>query len=171
MHIDSQHTSELAKKTIRSKPTASAGSNTTLELRSNLSSRDLDPARSKLPFKERLCPGMVVSYVLPLERAEALGLPDGLKLAVLLCPTEAIQGNAKDALGKVVNPRENGHINPGKSGVDNGGRYLCAPLTPGQTADAYELNLWRQIVIDVDSMDVEVHLEYDAATRYYYVSV
>lgn len=136
-----------------------------------MSSRDLDPARSKLPFKERLRPGMVVSYVMPLERGAALGLPDGLKLAVLLCPAEAIQGSAKDALGKVVNLRENGHVNTGKSDADDGGRYLCALLTPGQTADAYELNLWRQIVIDVDSMNIEVHLEYDAATRYYYVSV
>lgn len=136
-----------------------------------MSSRDLDPARSKLAFKERLLPGMVVSYVTQLERGAALGVPDGLKLAVLLCPAEAIRGSAKDALGKVVNPREIGHVDTGKSGADNGGRYLCALLTPGQTADAYELNLWRQIVIGVDSMNVEVHLEYDAATRYYYVSV
>ena len=88
---------------------------------------------------------------MPIERDAALGLPDGLKLAVLLCLAEAIQGSAKDALGKVVNPRENEHVNTGKSGADNGGRYLCALLTPGQTADAYELNLWRQIVIDIDS--------------------
>ncbi|TVY21755.1 Diatom spindle kinesin-1 [Lachnellula arida] len=171
MHNDSQQNSELSKKTIRSKPTASAEPNTTLELKSRMSSRDLDPAPSKLPFKERLRPGMVVSYVMPLERGAALGLPNDPKLAVLLCPEEAIQGSAKDALGEAVNPGEDGNVNTGKSGADNGDRYLCALLMPGQTPDAYELNLWRQIVVDVNSMDAEVHLEYDAATRYYYVSV
>ncbi|TVY92818.1 Diatom spindle kinesin [Lachnellula willkommii] len=171
MHNDSQQNSEPSKKTIRSKPTTSTEPNTTLELKSRMSSRDLDPAPSKLPFKERLRPGMVVSYVMPLERGAALGLPNDPKLAVLLCPEEAIQGSSKDALGEVVNPGEDGNVNTGKSGADNGDRYLCALLMPGQTPDAYELNLWRQIVIDVNSMDAEVHLEYDATTRYYYFSV
>ncbi|KAL3417246.1 kinesin motor domain-containing protein [Phlyctema vagabunda] len=170
MHIDSQHTSELSKKAIRSKPTASAELDTILGLRSTMSSQDLDPARSNLPFKERLRPGIVVSYVISPEHGAALSVPDGLKLAVLLCPVEAIQGSAKDSLGKVINPRESGHGNLERSNVELGGRYLCSLLTPGQTANAYELNLWKQIVIGANSMNSEVHLEYDAATRYYYVS-
>jgi kinesin family protein 2/24 len=136
-----------------------------------MSSRDLDNSRSNLSFRERLRPGMVVSFVIPPERGAALGLPDGLKLAALLSPTETIQGSAKDTFGNLINPKEDGHTNTVKRAADNGGRYLCALLTPGLTAGAYELNLWRQIVIKVDSMDAEVHLEYDAATRYYYVSV
>ncbi|TVY56771.1 Diatom spindle kinesin-1 [Lachnellula cervina] len=165
MHIDSQQNSEASKMTVISKPSASAEPKTTPELKSRMSSRDLVSTPSNLPFKERLRPGMTVSYVMPLEHDAAPGLPNGLKLVILLCPAEAIQGSAKDALGEVVNR------NAGNSGVDNSGRYLCALLTPGQTADSYVLNLWRQIVIEVSSMDVEVHLEYDAATRYYYVSV
>ena len=89
----------------------------------------------------------------------------------VFCPAEAIQTTAKDAVEKVDNPGETEHVNTGKSSADNGGRYLCALLTPGQSADAYELSLWRQVVIDVDWMDAEVHTEYNAATRYYYISV
>jgi kinesin family protein 2/24 len=146
MHIDSQH-NEQKPKSVGNFALFPEGSN---------SSRDLDPTRSKLPFKDRFRPGMVVGFSIPQNHEAAHGLPEGRKLAVLLCPAEAFSGSAKEY---------------GEHTALDGRRYSCALLVPGQTDDAYELNLWRQIVIDVDSMDTEVHVEYDSATRYYYVSV
>lgn len=67
-------------------------------------------------------------------------------------------------------------VNPPSSfanGVHSKGtsQYLCASVVPGQIAEAYELDLWRQLAINVDWMDKEIILEYDAGTRYYYISV
>ncbi|EEY19590.1 conserved hypothetical protein [Verticillium alfalfae VaMs.102] len=56
-------------------------------------------------------------------------------------------------------------------GADEGqaqGRYTCARVTPGFMPNAFEVNLWRQVVVPVERMVAEVLLEYDVATRYYY---
>jgi kinesin family protein 2/24 len=114
---------------------------------------------------------MIVSWNQLPGRGLALSMSDGLKLAVVLCPVEAVQGIVKDILGNVVNPTESGHTYAKVNGTDSNARYLCALVTPGLTAEAYELNLWQQVVIDVGMMGKEVFLEYDAGTRYYYISV
>jgi kinesin family protein 2/24 len=142
-----------------------------LGLTSRLSSRDLDPTATAVTFKERIRPGMVVSWNKPPGLDLALSMPDDLKLAVVLCRVEAVQGTVKDVLGNVVNPTEGGHTDTKVNGTDSGARYLCGLVTPGLMAEAYELNLWRQIVIDVGTMEKEVILDYDAGTRYYYISV
>jgi kinesin family protein 2/24 len=170
MHIDLQHNNELSKMTTTSKQPSPA-SNSTLLLKSRVSSREANSARSDLPFKDRLRPGIVVSYSVSPEREAALGLPDGIKLAVLLCPAEAADGDSKDVSGHAVNSKEAERLKNGENGVTNNRRYLCALMVSGQADDTYELSLWRQIVIDVGSMDKEIHMEYDSATRYYYVAV
>lgn len=142
-----------------------------LGLTSRLSSRDLDPTATAVPFKERIRPGMVVSWDQSPGRDHALSMPGDLKLAVVLCPVEAVQGTVKGVLGNVVNPTESEHTDTKVNGTDRGARYLCGLVTLGQMAEAYELNLWQQIVIDVGMMESEVILEYDAGTRYYYISV
>jgi len=173
MHIDSQLVSDPLN------PAASNTSESTesdtmlgrLGLTSRLSSRDLDPSATTVPFKERIRPGMIVSWNQPPDRDLALSMPDSLKLASILCPVEAVQGTVKDVLGNVVNPTESELTDTKDNGTESGARYLCALVIPGPMAEAYELNLWRQIVIDVGMMDKEVFLEYDAGTRYYYISV
>jgi kinesin family member 2/24 len=131
----------------------------------------LDPSATTAPFKERIRPGMIVSWNQPPGRDLALNMPDDLKLGVVLCPVEAIQGTVKDVLGNVVNTTESEHTDTKENVIDSGARYLCALVMPALMAEAYELNLWRQIVIDVGMMDKEVFLEYDVGTRYYYISV
>ncbi|KAM0276618.1 hypothetical protein ACHAQH_006575 [Verticillium albo-atrum] len=53
-------------------------------------------------------------------------------------------------------------------GAEGEGRYNCARVTPGFMPNAFEVGLWRQVVVPVERMEAEVLLEYDVATRYYY---
>jgi kinesin family protein 2/24 len=142
-----------------------------LTLTNRLSSRDLDPTATAVPFVERIRPGMVISWNQLPGSDLTLKMPDKVKLAVVLCPAEAVQQTVKDILGNIVNPSASEHTITTEKGIGTRTRYLCALLTPALMAEAYELNLWRQIVIDVGMMDKEVFLEYDAGTRYYYISV
>lgn len=169
MHIDSQH---LGDKLNIPAPSAGAsmGPNTILGLKSRTSSRDLDPAGTAVPFKERIRPGMVVSWNEPSGPGSALRVLDGLKLAVVLCPVDAVPRIVKEALGNVRNSTDSAHADTRDKGTSGSVHYLCALVTPGLTAEAYELNMWRQIVVAVDSIEKEVFLEYDAGTRYYYIS-
>lgn len=137
-----------------------------------LSSRDLDPTSTEVPFKERLRPGMVVSWNEPHVSSSAVDVPGSPKLAVILCPVEAVLGTVKDVHGNLVNPTDSSPDDTeDNNGTRSGAKYLCALVTPAVMADAYDLNLWRQIVVDVSVMEKEVLLEYDAATRYYYTSL
>ncbi|EGY16470.1 hypothetical protein VD0002_g519 [Verticillium dahliae] len=56
----------------------------------------------------------------------------------------------------------------GADGARAQGRYTCARVTPGFMPNAFEVCLWRQVVVPVERMVAEVLLEYDVATRYYY---
>ncbi|CAJ2499621.1 Uu.00g024740.m01.CDS01 [Anthostomella pinea] len=59
-----------------------------LGLPGNPSSRDLDPTRTSVSFKERIRPGMVVSWKQSTGRDLALDTPDEPNLAAVLCPAE-----------------------------------------------------------------------------------
>lgn len=93
---------------------------------------------------------MVVAFSTP--PAAAI---DGAKLAVILCPAGAIPSGS--------------HSEGDKS--RDGEQYLCAQVMPGFMPNAYELHMWQQVIVDVTMMSKEVILEYDVATRYYYMSV
>ncbi|KAK6069433.1 kinesin motor domain-containing protein [Seiridium cupressi] len=170
MHIDFQHvgnTSAPRTATASKYPIQSGTRSSTEEAPGRNSSRDLNSSATEMPFKERIRPGMVVSWNGSSEHCSALRLPEGLKLAVILCPAESV----KDTLINVIDLADNEHAKAKETGKQGIIRYLCALLTPGLMAEAYELNLWRQIIIDVNMMEGEVILEYDAGTRYYYISV
>ena len=108
-----------------------------------LSSRDPDPQVAGVPFRQRIRPGMAVKWHPASDRA----LP--ASLALILSPRDG-DGTAK---------------------AGSCSQYLCASVTPGLTPGAYEVNLWHQILVDVDAMEHEVILEYDTATRYYHLSI
>lgn len=112
--------------------------------------------KENLPqFKERIRPGMAVRWTAHRYASMASSKHN---LAVVLCPENAAGEHARDVLGKRIN-----------NGASQ--RYLCALVIPGTLAEAYEVNLWRQVVLDVNEMEAEVRLEYDPATRYYHISV
>ncbi|KAL3418503.1 kinesin motor domain-containing protein [Phlyctema vagabunda] len=163
MHIDSQRkpasntsdTTELGKILSR------------LGLTNATSSRDLNPTTTAMLFKERIRPGMVVSWSLPTNDTSesSSSKQKDLQLALILCPTKANYAYAKTFFENVVDVAES----QADFGTDTYERWLCALVTPSRMDGAYELKMWQQIVISVNMMDKEVLLEYDAGTRYYHI--
>jgi kinesin family protein 2/24 len=161
MHVDSQRAGDKSN-TTQSNSNGSTDPETILA-RLASSSRDSNPIASEIPFKERIRPSMVVSWNEPPGHDFKIDIPGDIKLATILCPVAAVQETVNGAFDQALDLTG--------SDMSGGTRYLCALITPGQMPDAYELNLWRQIIIDVSMMENEVILEYDAGTRYYYMSV
>lgn len=127
------------------------------------SSRELDTNMATLPFEQRVRPGMVVSWTPPPDFP--LGLPGGMNLAMVLCPANAAGHGARNLLGDLIDSSSVGQDETKAKA------YLCALIMPGIMSETYEVNLWRQVDIEVGSMNAEVCLEYDPATRYYYIAV
>ncbi|KAK3317300.1 P-loop containing nucleoside triphosphate hydrolase protein [Cercophora scortea] len=125
------------------------------------SSADPEPDSATIPFKERIRPGMVVSIV-PLAAGVFGGYAlSGKSFVLVLCPAAAVGERVRDMAGEQVNPG---------SGTQTD-RYLCALVLPGFMPGSYGVSLWRQCVVGLEEMEGEVLMEYDAATRYYYMTV
>ena len=153
LHVDSQK--------AKSAPSSSAAD---LEGEIQLdrsSSKDPDPRSIAIPFKERIRPGMAVSWNPP--AGSPMALP-GMNMVVVLSAASAVGEDVRDALGTKVKTGE------GATG-EKEMRYLCAMVTPAVMSEAYGIHLWRQVVVDVEAMEAEVFLEYDIATRYYYLTI
>lgn len=103
------------------------------------------------PFDERVCPGMVV-------RLKA-ALPEmfGHRMVVIL-------SRASFASPYVRGDRL-------EDAASGGERYIAAVLFPGLMPSTYVMNLWKQVVVDVNMMEAEVVLEYEWGTRSYHVGV
>lgn len=95
----------------------------------------------KEPFQTRLRPGMVVQLKQPHPLYPA-------RRVALLCPEGAFDGNLGDSK-----------------------KYICAEVNPGFIADSYTIALEYQNMVSIDDMEREVLLEFDPATRYYFVNV
>ncbi|KAK2004332.1 P-loop containing nucleoside triphosphate hydrolase protein, partial [Colletotrichum falcatum] len=160
LHVDSQKsgTKPPEVKIPGDSPAEGAGRKSAVDQQVLSSSADPDPKAAETPFKERIRPGMVVRWSPP--PTFSLGI-DGMNMAVVLSPRSAVRPNVRDVSGELINDASKGE----------GDEYLCAMVLPGFMADSYELSMWRQVVVDVDQMEAEVLLEYDAATRYYYMTV
>lgn len=157
LHVDSQRGS-LANLTLDSKTTKDQTRWKDLLAAKHSSSRDLASEENTPPFKERIRPGMVVRWAPP---ADYPVFAPKQNLAVVLCPQNAVGERVQDVLGNKVN----------EEAIPDRQRYLCALVLPAASEDAYSVSLWRQVVIDVDEMEAEVLLEYDVATRHYYIAV
>jgi kinesin family protein 2/24 len=114
-------------------------------------SRDPNPRAAKIPFKQRLRPGMVV-------KCKPHMLSSYQDMAIILCPAGALPSASKDSQGKGAREEQED-------------KYLCAMVYPGILPGSHQVSLWHQMVVDVDWMEKEVLLEYDAATRYYFAMV
>ncbi|OLN86643.1 Diatom spindle kinesin-1 [Colletotrichum chlorophyti] len=156
LHVDSQ---KPGSKKVESKNEAEKGAQgrTTVVKQEILSSSaDPDPEASDIPFKQRIRPGMVVRWNPP--PTIPLQIP-GLNMVVVLSRHTAVGATARDFDGHLVKD------------AGDGEKYLCALVLPGFMPDSYELSIWRHVVVDVDQMEAEMLLEYDVATRYYYLNL
>ncbi|KAI7772882.1 hypothetical protein LA080_014628 [Diaporthe eres] len=163
LHIDSQRASQQSDgpSAVESDEPDTIFGHLTMAERSY--SRELDPKLASLPLKVRIRPGMVVSWTPPPNFP--LGLPGGMNLAMVLCPADAAGGAAKNVFGSQV-----GSADADQEDAEVKG-YLCSLIMPGLMSETYEMNLWRQVVVETGAMNAEVCLEYDPATRYYYIAV
>lgn len=169
MHVDSQRTGGSSTPIMSNSGDSTElkhGQSQTGSKRS--SSRPVDPSAARVPFKDRIRSGMVVSWSEVPSRPNANTSAD-LNLAIVLCPADSNTCNGAEVPKTAVNPQsaERAKTGPRKSRS----QYLCARVVPGSSAGAYEVSLWEQVILDVDMMQKEVILEYDAGTRYYYISV
>ncbi|KAF2801423.1 diatom spindle kinesin 1 [Mytilinidion resinicola] len=107
------------------------------------------------PFATRIRPGMFVRY----NPSHPTGLDTNI--ATILCPDWAVETKVKDYYGKEV------------KGMKGEGerRYLCAMVAPSIMPGAWELDLARQCVVEVREMEAEVLMEWDVATRYWFMTV
>ena len=107
---------------------------------------------------------MVVQYTPKAEYAAfATNSERGKGYAMVMCPVSAVDGRVRDVKGTVVNPTEGG------KGEEGG--YLCAMVAPAVLPGSFGIAVWRQVVVGGGEMEEEVLMEWDEATRYYYLTV
>ncbi|KAJ5980433.1 hypothetical protein N7481_007731 [Penicillium waksmanii] len=150
LHLDSQR-----KQSTKTSNKQGAKSDPQDPLSSSLSSRD-PSKKTGILFTDRIRPGMAVLWNPP---AYFPYRHEEQNMVVVLCPLHAASENVNDVMGHKVQPFQN---------LES--KFLCALALPGPMGQSYEVHLWRQAVVPVQQMLSEVVLEYDPATRYYYVS-
>ena|SRR5688572_29713924 len=136
-----------------------------LSVQDKSTSRHPDPQIAKLPFKERIRPGMVVSWTQRYGEND-VRLANPFNMAVVLCPASAAGPHAVDLTDKNVKAQAEE-----EDAGEESKKWLCAYVNPGLLHESYEVQIWRQTVMSVDQMDAEVLLEYDPGTRYYFITL
>ena len=148
-------------------------------------SADPDRDASAIPFKQRIRPGMVVQHTPPNYFFGMNNLPEGKNFALVLCPVSAVPEGTCDLAGNLVRVDDErkggdggGGKNDGKGGEGGGGggggggkKWLAAVVLPAIMAGTYTVHMWKHLVVGEDEMDAEVLMEYDEATRVYYMIV
>ena len=109
------------------------------------------------PFKERLRPGMVVRYRrgADVEREE--------EFAMVVCPGAIIAADDRRFHGL------DGGVGGGR--IDMAQGVLCSVVERAVLKNSFLVNVWQHVVISVDEMEAEAILQYDPATRYYFLDV
>lgn len=188
LHIDSQRAlaSSAGKTAIRQQQQQKGGgeggglpgnNNITTGWADQLDcSADPDPDAGAVPFRQRIRPGMVVSWTPPAEYAAFAQA--GKAYAMVMCPAQAAGARARDVLGnrvadKVITNESEGGGDSNRSGgdADENNAYLCTVVMPSLPPGSYVISPWRQVVVKAEEMEAEVFLEWDEATRYYYMTV
>lgn len=169
MHVDSQRAAATATPSSSIKPSGTStpvdgniAAATVSRIALLDSSADPDPDAAGIPFKERIRPGMVVSWRPPAEYA-AFAVGDKA-YAMVMCPVQAVGERVRDAKGVLVNPAHG-------EAEAKGEKYLCAAVFPALLPGSFSIALWRQVVVRIEEMEAEVLMEWDEATRYYYMTV
>ena len=113
--------------------------------------------RASIPFQHRLLPGMFV-------RMRTYN-PQHQEISMILSP--------EDAFPPFDPPLPTNRPRSGDSNWDevNKRRFIVAAVTPGLFHDSWVLQIQHLKVISIGEMVAEVNLEWDGASRYYYVKI
>jgi kinesin family protein 2/24 len=116
-----------------------------------------DAAKPTIPFQDRLRTGMFVRA----SKSQLQGAKEATRIVMLMCPEGALLSTAKGA-----------HKYPSRRGGNWGdGRYVCANVKAATAVEgAFEVDVQRQIVVTIADMEEELRIDYDSATRYYYLA-
>ncbi|KAK1757109.1 hypothetical protein QBC47DRAFT_342142 [Echria macrotheca] len=166
LHVDSQRaTAATAPSTTKSAFTPSSSTAAADPEMSRLerlaSSADPEPDSSAIPFRDRIRPGMVIAYrpdTVPFQGAQF----GARNYAMVMAPAVSLGDRVCDIRGNRVNTQQTSDDKP---------KYLCAIFTPGLMTGSFTLHVWHQVVIGVDEMEDEALMEFDYATRYFYLTV
>ncbi|KAH8667607.1 diatom spindle kinesin 1 [Tricladium varicosporioides] len=101
------------------------------------------------PFHERLRPGMFIR-IKPTKPGQVY-----IPIVMVMSPASGFEG----ATGT------NGEENSKKAG------YICCIVMPSPMKNAYELDVRHQSIFKIEEMDKELLMEYDQATRYYFLTI
>ncbi|KAF7538882.1 hypothetical protein G7Z17_g12549 [Cylindrodendrum hubeiense] len=113
-------------------------------------SQEPDPGIRWMPWRQRIRPGMFVSWDPP--SGHPLAQP-GKNFVVVMAP--------------VPGTEIQGDLEP-DSPENIASRWLCADIVLNSASKGYEVQMWQHAQIDVDQMSAEVIFEYDVAARLYY---
>jgi kinesin family protein 2/24 len=115
-------------------------------------------AKPTVPFQDRLRTGMFVRA----SKSQLQGAHETSRIVMLLCPEGALLSTARGA-----------HKYPSRRGGKWGeGRYICAIVKAATAVEgAFEIDVHRQMIVTVADMEEELRIEYDSASRYYYITV
>jgi len=103
----------------------------------------LPKERNRTPFQDRIKPGMFV------RRVQSVFKLEGGDIVMIMSPS-----------------RREDFAEGG-----DGRQFICADVGPSVMTDAYELFVASQVTYNVKEMEGEVLMEYDFATRYYYMDL
>lgn len=117
------------------------------EVSSAIASEDEGPPKPIVPFQDRIQLGMIV-------RLKRRWKTESLEHAMILCPEGAFEQDQEKRLEMM-----------GKK------RYVCAQIFGAVMADAYNLAMESKKVVAVEDMDAEVSMEWDAPTRYWFMTI
>lgn len=157
MHIDSQRSTPQGAESGAASDELSAR----FELFGLSSSRDSRSNADAIPFTDRMRAGMVVVWEAPAKLR--FGSDDSINMVVVLCPATAFGPDLAHAAIETDDAEERESL--------EAGTFICALVSPGVLRDSYTVDLWRQILVKKSQMKAEVILEYDSATRYYYITI
>ncbi|KAL2143376.1 hypothetical protein VTI28DRAFT_10490 [Corynascus sepedonium] len=173
LHIDSQRAA-VSSKSAQVATGSQPGPSVSLMERLNSSADpDQDPDTvAAIPFKQRIRPGMVIAWTPPAEYAGFAVALGGKAYAVVMCPAAASGPRARDLRGELVVDKLSAATGDG-NGRELGDHdaYLCALVTPSVLPGSFAVGLWQQVVVRVAEMEAEVLMEWDEASRYYYMTV
>jgi kinesin family member 2/24 len=109
----------------------------------------VDTETAEIPFKDRLRPGMIVRLRQPDTQKAAQ------ELVLIMSPDQPSSTDSSEHC--------NDHEKPSA--------YICANIEPAEFQNAYSINIWKQKAVLKADMETEVILEYDKASRYYFLGM